>query len=305
MIIKKIFLVILLTTFCLAEIATENISLTSSENISEKPKNNVFSRIKLGVNNLSDLEFAKNEDEKNKFPDRLTSYRPIYYIDALQHNPEAPNAMVCISFKYRVISDLELFFGYTQLMFWDRDQESSPFKDINYNPELYYKWYLENNILKSIDIGLYEHRSNGRDKEDSRSWDRQYIQFNTEHEYLAWFNIKQVIKFNFKYFKLWEGLLGDNRDIGKYIGNTISRITIDNYFDSATFKETELYYEFFFGGQSKLDSSMGGSELGFIFNFELFGLNPRIYIQSFNGYGHSLLTYNQIEHAIRLGLIII
>jgi len=34
-------------------------------------------------------------------------------------------------------------------------------------------------------------------------------------------------------------------------------------------------------------------------------LNPRVYIQSYNGYAHSLLEYDQLEHALRMGIIII
>ncbi len=254
---------------------------------------------------MADLERAKADDEIQRLPPRITSYRPIYYIIAVQNNENFPNAIVNLSFKYRLVEDLDLFFGYTQLMFWDKDKESSPFKDINYNPEAYYHWTIDGDWLKSIDIGIYEHKSNGRDGADSRSWDRQYLQFNTEFENKGWFNIPSKIHWDIKYFKLWEGLLGDNRDIGKYIGNVSNRITVEDYFNIGALTETEFYAEFNAGGQNKLDFTMGGLELGYVFNWQFWGLNPRIYIESFNGYGHSLLLYNQIEHAVRIGLRII
>lgn len=310
--LKKIFIIFLFAF----SILNATLNITASENISLSTPNFVlnaepqnpymlFPNLNLGLYKFSNIERAQENDEKQRLPLRITAYRPIYYIDAIKVNDNFPNAMVNISFKYRVVEDLDLFFGYTQLMFWDRNKESSPFKDINYNPELFYRFYIQNSWLTSIDLGLYEHKSNGLAGEFSRSWDRQYLQFNTEYEYLSWFNIPRKINWTLKYFKLWEGLLDDNRDIGKYIGNLSQRITIEDHFNFGALSATELYFEFNAGGNNKMDFSMGGIEIGYIFNCQFFGLNPRIYVQAFNGYGHSLLQYKEVEHAIRMGLIII
>ncbi|NIW14677.1 MAG: hypothetical protein GWN31_12285, partial [Candidatus Thorarchaeota archaeon] len=76
----------------------------------------------------------------------------------------------------------DLFFGYTQLSFWqlyDKDM-SSPFRETNYEPEIFFKFDTDFNVLglrnRLITIG-FNHESNGRGGELSRSWNRIFAIF--------------------------------------------------------------------------------------------------------------------------------
>lgn len=83
--------------------------------------------------------------------------------------------------KYQLSLKLELLkreasslnFAYTQKSFWQvYDAENSrPFRETNYNPEIFYRLGGDRTFL---DLG-YEHESNGEEEPISRSWDRLYL----------------------------------------------------------------------------------------------------------------------------------
>ncbi len=64
-----------------------------------------------------------------------------------------------------------LYLTYTQKSFWNLYAESAPFRDTNYNPALGLgKYIIHNNTLKGATFFQIEHESNGKDGDDSRSW---------------------------------------------------------------------------------------------------------------------------------------
>lgn len=112
--------------------------------------------------------------------DRLSAHKPVF-IFPLTYSPdfEGTNTEVVyqISAKQRLLNR-NLFFAYTQKSFWqlyNKDQ-SSPFRETNYNPELFYRWRPQGDRWKQwgLDIGG-EHESNGQTLPRSRSWDRLYL----------------------------------------------------------------------------------------------------------------------------------
>ncbi len=99
---------------------------------------------------------------------------PVSYSPDIRGN--RTEAVFQISAKQRLFGT-DLFFGYTQKSFWqayDR-ASSSPFRETNYNPELFYRWSPQR--LKfhgfGLDLGL-DHESNGRSHPESRSWNRVF-----------------------------------------------------------------------------------------------------------------------------------
>src|SRR3546814_4989197 len=79
-------------------------------------------------------------------------------------------------------SDLPLsngiHFAYTQRMFWDLGAESSPFRNIDYMPEVFYLLPAAP-VREQIALGGqagFRHESNGRDGLTSRSLNTLYIQ---------------------------------------------------------------------------------------------------------------------------------
>ncbi len=64
------------------------------------------------------------------------------------------------------------YFGYTQRSFWEIGQKSSPFRETNYQPEVFLK-NVSQDSNQTHYVG-YLHESNGHDEELSRGWDRLY-----------------------------------------------------------------------------------------------------------------------------------
>ena len=92
-----------------------------------------------------------------------------------------------LSFKLSLMDDLllendHLYFGYTQLAYWQayNNDSSSPFRETNYEPEIF--WRLTRPTQRfgfssqEIDVGVV-HESNGRSQLLSRSWNRVYLRY--------------------------------------------------------------------------------------------------------------------------------
>jgi phospholipase A1/A2 len=116
----------------------------------------------------------------------ISIYEPIYFL--VGTDPE--KSKLQISFKYRFFNPegslttrfpwmLGFHFGYTQTSFWDLKEASAPFEDNSYKPELF---FVTPNIKPRlswmdgffIQTG-FQHESNGRDGDSSRSTNFLYI----------------------------------------------------------------------------------------------------------------------------------
>ena len=97
------------------------------------------------------------------------SYSP----DLVGHNTET---VYQISAKQRLFGT-EFYFGFTQKSFWQvfDKASSSPFRETNYNPELFYRWAPERLDFHGLGLDLgVDHESNGRSHPESRSWNRVF-----------------------------------------------------------------------------------------------------------------------------------
>ncbi len=81
-----------------------------------------------------------------------------------------------------------LYLTYSQKSFWDIYAESSPFKDTNYNPGLGLGKYLfyKNKLVGAAFVQV-KHESNGREGEESRSWN--YLSLSMKYYFNARFNL--------------------------------------------------------------------------------------------------------------------
>ncbi len=186
---------------------------------------------------------------------------------------------------------LPLHFGYSQLSWWDIGEESAPFQELNYNPEIFYDFAGPERIstpdltrlrnLLYIDrIGL-EHQSNGLNEELSRSWDRAYIQRE--------FVFSEVLSFD---VKLWKVLKHDrfNEDITDYLGNLqiTTQINLNNFaeIDLKTLKghkTGKISYQ--------LDLTLPMSNW----------VNSKFFLSYYDGYGEGLINYNIHSKSLRAG----
>lgn len=105
------------------------------------------------------------------------------------------------SFKQEVWKGF--YFAYTQKSFWrwlDGD-DSRPFRETNYNPEIFYRRLPRSDttgLRWGGDIGV-EHESNGAREPTSRSWNRLYvaptvIYRNLETRLKVWYRFEEEVK---------------------------------------------------------------------------------------------------------------
>lgn len=109
--------------------------------------------------------------------DRLSFHRPLFMMPATyspEYEGENTEVVFQISLKHRLFNR-NFFFGYTQQSFWQlyNGNDSRPFRETNYSPEIFYRWKPEFAWLPGLgfDAGL-DHQSNGKELPASRSWNR-------------------------------------------------------------------------------------------------------------------------------------
>ncbi len=97
-------------------------------------------------------------------------------LDKGSFTPEKSDAKFEIGFKQR-LDNVALPFGifpflaYRQKAFWNVYLESAPFRELNYNPSVgFVKLFANEGGITNGFWLAFEHESNGRDEENSRSW---------------------------------------------------------------------------------------------------------------------------------------
>lgn len=180
--------------------------------------------------------------------------------------------------------------AYTQKSFWQTSKHSSPFRETNYEPEVFIQFpYKENTLLKAYKLSLL-HSSNGKNDENSRSWNRIYLE-----GYFQFSNLFFIPKI---WLRLPEASSDDdNPNIQEYYGNG------DLTFLYAYKKHT---FELMLRNNLKLDEqNKGAAELNWTFPLpEIFSTtNTYGLLQIFSGYGNNLIDYDKEIHKIGLGIV--
>lgn len=127
-----------------------------------------------------------------------------------------PETKIQFSFKAKVMPNVPIFLAYSQRIFWDLFEESSPFIDINYHPSTFYRIKLGPSQQSTLDLIAYEHESNGKGDSDSRSWDRAGVRV----LFGRWM-VRGWVPFNYD---------PKNRDLAEYRGIYEASYTIQNVF---------------------------------------------------------------------------
>lgn len=98
---------------------------------------------------------------------KFDPHNDIYWLSGYEQS----ETKLQISFK-KEFFPIGFYFGYTGTFFWDLLKESSPFRNYDHKPELFQRLSFGKNF---IDIGAFEHQSNGRDLSANRSVNRSYV----------------------------------------------------------------------------------------------------------------------------------
>jgi phospholipase A1 len=281
---------------------TSEESLQVPEGDSEKPI------AKEAPSYLSRLWELDKESQRRKFP--ITPYRSNYILPVTFNNTpneepiqeadpgkELKNYEVKfqISFKIKLWQDvlgknMDLWVGYTQLSFWQlyNFEDSSPFRETNYEPELLLNFRTDYNLLglrgRYINIG-FNHQSNGREEPLSRSWNRAVANFGFERDNF-------IVTLNTWYRIPEDEEDDDNPNIEDFMG----------------YGQVNLYYiwrEHRFGLFLRNNLDFHDNKGAFQIEWSI-PLLKRVngYIEYFSGYGESLLDYDASTNRIGVGFIL-
>lgn len=185
---------------------------------------------------------------------------------------------------------MDVYAGYTNHSFWQvyNHDISSPFRETNHEPELWVQfqpnWEIFGfrNTFNSLGIN---HQSNGQSGALSRSWNRFYgnIIFERGHfvmKLTPWVRMSESESTD------------DNPDIIDYLGHGEL---------GATYKWGEHTISLMVRNHVESNFSKGALQASWSFPL---GAWPylRGYVQYFNGYGESLIDYNQYVNRLGVGL---
>ncbi|MEW5757537.1 MAG: phospholipase A [Pseudomonadota bacterium] len=197
-----------------------------------------------------------------------------------------------ISAKVQLFNS-NLYFAFTQKSFWQayNGTQSSPFRETNYNPEIFYRIAPRGPWLHNwgMDIGV-EHESNGQALPGSRSWNRVYVTpyFPRRHDLLHvkfWYRIPEPRRHH-----PLDAEGDDNPDIEHYLGYAELR-----------------YLKRFQDGDLMALMLRGNAERGrgaFQLNYDVPGRSKDMYYRFslWHGYGETLIDYDRSLTRLSIGV---
>ncbi len=187
-----------------------------------------------------------------------------------------------------------LHFGYSQKSWWDIAESSAPFKEHNYNPEIFWDFedplagegYLPSELGRFVDRFGYEHQSNGRDGLASRSWDRLYAQktFRFPEQNLS------------LRLKAWNVVNRgeENTDITDFIGNGEAKLT---------YHAPSTRWELSTSVMKGHHTSKYSYRVDYVSDLSAW-LNSRFMLSYYDGYGEALISYNEKTQSLRAGVFV-
>lgn len=230
----------------------------------------------------------------------ISANEPLYFIFGSSRERNF-DARFQLSFKYRPFDPdarvaqfipyaSNLYFAYTQTSIWDLGGDSSPFKDTSYRPSVYYNWLTGGHGMRpdSWKTG-FEHESNGRGGEDSRSMNMLFAQPFWNIDFAHGRRLTLMPKF-YHYVEK-----ADNTDIGRFRGYVDWQARYGRE-DGAIL--TGLYR------QGAGGYAMGQLDLSYPISDKLFGRTGTfVHLQLLGGYGETLIDYNRTSDTqLRIGI---
>lgn len=197
-----------------------------------------------------------------------------------------------LSIAQRITNDIlpwntYLFLMFTEKVFWNVFENSMPMRDLNFNPGLGLTkpFFVKGRFSGKMAL-MIEHESNGRDGDASRSWNK--ISLSGSALVTNWLLVHA--KF---WYPIVDGM--NNKDLLHYTGLFQTGVEVSSknrrFIWSATFMKRKTWR---FNWNVNLEFAMR------IFKQD----NQYLFFQFYNGYGESLLDYNQYRSRLRAGICI-
>jgi outer membrane phospholipase A len=238
---------------------------------------------------------------RGEYEPPLSENDPMYFIVGAR---DGYSARFQLSFKYRLFDTgtgfgrdqpwlSGFYFGYTQNSLWDLSSDSKAFRDTSYRPQLFWKWDRsdEKTFIDSLRIG-FEHESNGRDGDRSRSINTAFIRPEWHHSLADGHDLQFTPKL-YRYLNKDE-----NPDIEQYRGHVDWRLRYDA---AGEWVATLVARRGTVGkGSFLLDLSKRARDLRFG------PVGGYFHLQYFTGYGEDILDYNvRRKSQLRIGFAIV
>ncbi len=249
-------------------------------------------------------ENIKADEEKKSISEILSSsfdiyaykenyFLPISYDLKKRVNREQSEAKFQISIKKPILENVFGFgesinIGYTQTSWWQIYKDSAPFRETNYQPEVFVTvpyTNAHNSMIKEFKAGLL-HESNGQGGENSRSWNRVYLE-----AYLESGNLLIIPRVWHRFKERSEN--DNNPQTSKFYG--YGDLTLVYPYSNNIFKL-----------QVRNNLRLNRDNKGFAqfdWSFPFFGLkNTYGYLQLSSGYGDSLIDYDKEVNRVSFGI---
>jgi phospholipase A1 len=286
----------------------------SSQNVSDETTiGEIKSQCKNDLKNpIKSRVFLEQESSKNPFA--ILPHKPNYILPVTYFQPNITpykevlqgkefdniEAKFQVSIKYKVykdifIEDLDLFAAYTSTSWWQayNSDISEVFRETNYEPELFLSYHKEWSLfgiqIDNSTIG-FNHQSNGRASTLSRSWNRltasvTVIDDNLVWNLRTWWRIPEETKSDEN-----DQTGDDNPNIEDYMG----------YGELGLLWKVNEHHNIDVMLRNNLQSdNKGAIQVGWSFPLST---HLRGYVEYFNGYGESLIYYNEKVSRIGIGV---
>lgn len=259
------------------------------------------------VNAVTDIKERRElEQASNRNPFSITTHNANYLLPLsyntnphrdnfryIEANTPPDNAEIKFQFSTKIglASELfaghgDLYFGYTQRSWWQafNTDASSPFRETNYEPELFIDFDNAWNIFGWTNVRnriALNHQSNGRSDPLSRSWNRVYT--------TSIFQRNDWALVLSPHWRIPESeSADDNPDIHHYMG----------YGDIRLAKRLNQDHEV--TALLRGNPNDGNYATQIDYSWPTFN-NLRAHVQYYYGYGESLIDYDQRVHRLSIG----
>lgn len=256
--------------------------------MAESPNDEPKQRLEPETNSKQDIldGISRSEFKDTTFV-HVFRFKPNYFLLGV------PDTKIQWGFKTEPIPGSSVYIGFTQKLFWNLFTESLPFKDINYNPSIFYRMKLNEQSYLEI-IGI-EHESNGRGDLDSRSWNRTGLRYLTYDRMSNGMENQWDLQFWIPVFPSRE-----NKDLAAYRGIYDLSYTLTGIL-GPSYLMSELTLRLYPGGKWYIDPSKGGQEITFKMRGKGKWFFANIVAQIFHGYGENMLNYSERSFGARIG----
>lgn len=296
------------------QIASENVTPEETKNIKKekktllstlekKQKENAFKKQR---ENIYERDINKTEDEEtnNTIKQIITAnfdlhpYKKNYLLPVTYDlNKDSDRRQLETTYQLSFVKPIfynlfglnEVISGaYTQKSFWQTFEDSAPFRETNYEPEIFMHIpYERSKHFKGYKIAL-NHQSNGRGKPHSRSWNKVYAE--------AFFQTSNLFIVPKVWYRIPDKGDDDNPDLEKYMGYGNLKLI---------YPYKKHLFELTLRNNLRLNSqNKGAAEFNWTFPMpEFIGSSSSFgMLQVFSGYGNNLIDYDRETHRIGIGI---